>query len=147
MPRKEAFTVAGDIRLVDGVKRFIPLSPEHMKSCVRRLTIGERAWCTFFIEKPSRSRAQLAYYFVLIGYMCDHTGYTDKEMHEIIMVEKFGTKAVRFNGKTVRIRETEADIASFPKAKMAELIDFSLQTCSDLNIIVPTKEELGYISN
>lgn len=43
--------------------------------------------------------------------------------------------------------KTPSDVAKMGKLEMGELIEHALATCEELEIVVPTKEELGFISN
>lgn len=144
---KELFTIIGDIKIVDGTKRFVPQSPQHMKACVSRLSIGDKISCTFSKKTASRSQTQLAYHWVLMGYLSSHTGYTETEMHEAIMIILFGTKPIKIGDKTVQVRESISDAAHFPKYRMVDVITEDLRLCDELGIVVPSAESLGYISN
>ncbi len=145
--KKKLASILGQVRVVEGKKRFIPNSPDHLQVQVNNLPMGKVIALSFEEYKASRSSQQLAYHFVLMGYVSDYTGYTKEECHDTIMRVKFGTKNVKIGRYTAEIRKSISDSARFPKADMVDLITFDLQVCGELGIVVPTMEELGFISN
>jgi hypothetical protein len=96
---------------------------------------------------PTRSEAQLAYHWVIMGYMSEHTGFTKEEMHDVAMKTVFGVVRKTYNGKVYECRQSISNSAKLPKYKVVELILWDLQECAKLEIAVPSKEELGYIAN
>ncbi len=146
-PRNEIFTVLGTIESVEGVHRFVPSSPGHMRACVSRISLKKRIACTFSEDDSTRSEQQLRYHFVLIGYLADYSGTTTAEMHEAVMILKFGTKTIRIANKEVKVRKSISKSGHLTKTQVMELIDFDLSLCADMQIAVPTKEELGYLPN
>ena len=145
--RKELFTVLGKMKLVDGKKRFVPHSPKHLTSALSRVPFNKEIACTFAEHVPTRSRDQLAYHWVLIGYICEYTGHQKKEMHDFVMRVVFGEKEIVIGGIKRMVRKSVADDAKMPLAEMSKLIESDLALCRKLEIIVPTAKELGYISN
>lgn len=109
--------------------------------------VGEEGSLSLDFKKPSRTKLQLNYYWVIVGLLADYTGHTDEEMHEALMVLKFGKKTIKVGKDLVQVRKSISDNARFEKMLMAELIEFSLEKASELEIVVPSKESLGYISN
>lgn len=148
--RKELFTILGEFKevIVDGrpETRFVPKSVKHFRSCSARAPKNKVVAATFYENVAIRSRNQLAYHFVLLGYIADYTGYTKDELHDAIMRMKFGTKSVTISGQTVEVRKSLADAAKLPKHEAVELIEYDLDVCKELGIKVPTPEELGYIT-
>lgn len=144
---KKLFTVLGSVVQVENRRRFKVNSPMHLESALRRLPMGKQIAITFSERVPTRSQAQLAYHWVLIGYIADHSGYTSEETHDAVMRMKFGTKSIRLGSRTVEVRRSVADIARMPKLDMVDLITYDLELCTELNIRVPTAEDLGYITN
>ena len=154
--KKEEFEIIGEFHQstrinANGVeifqKKFVPDSSEHYNQQANKTQIGVKYWVNFSKKQPSRSRQQLKYHMVLMGYLADYTGHTTEEMHEIIMQMKFGLEEKQYAGGTYKIRKSISDRAKFPKSDMVELIDFDLKECAKHEIHVPTMEELGYISN
>lgn len=145
--RKDVFSVLGEVKIVEGKKRFVPKSPAHLTACISRLPTGKELSCTFSIHVASRSSSQLAYHFVLLNYIAEHTGHSAEELHDGIMRIKFGEKRIKIGGQYVLVRASISDKAHFPKYKMVELIEKDLEICKELGIKIPTPEELGYISN
>ena len=143
--RKPVFTVLGSVVFDGGKKRIKFNSPEHYHNEVQRLVVGKTVGITVEEYKASRSAAQLAYHWVLLGYMARHTGHTAEELHDMVMRTKFGTKTVRVGSIEQEVRRSISDAARFPKGYMIELIEFDLQLCAELDIRVPSKEELGYL--
>lgn len=145
--RKEIFTVIGEIQLIDNRHRFVPKSPAFMAANVSRLPIGKKLSCTFYEDVPTRSEGQLAYHWVLMGYIAEHTGFTKDEVHEAVMIKKFGTKKIKLAGEVFVVRRSISNKARFPKPDMVELIMKDLEICNKLEIVVPTAEELGYVTD
>lgn len=146
MAREELFTVIGSFQEVMGRKRFIPNSLAHMNAKSQRVPLDVPVACTFTRHKATRSKSQLAYHFVLAGYIADHCGYTVDETHDALMRLKFGTKKVTIAGSQTEVRHSASDASGMSKADMAELIEYDLETCAQLGIRVPTAEELGYVT-
>ncbi len=83
--RKEVFTVLGEVKEVDGRKRFIPISADYLKDQLARLPAGKKISATFSEYRALRSNPQLRYHFVLCGYISAHTGYTKREVHDALL--------------------------------------------------------------
>lgn len=145
MAKKELFTILGSIVFNEGRKRFLPKSPDHMQICINRMNVGDEVAVSFSKKKLARSQSQLNYHFALLGLLSDHTGYTTEELHDFVMRAVFGEKMVTLRNRTFAVRRSVAERASMPKDEMAELIEYDLATCADLDIRVHTKEELGYL--
>ncbi len=143
---KELFTILGRVKLVEGKKKFVCNSAEHMKSRMNNLPLDKEIACTFSEHTTTKSDSQHNYHYELLSYIADHTGHTKEELHDAFMRIKFGTKTVQIGGFKVSVRKSIANSSYIPKAQMAELIEFDLQSCKDLGIRVPTAEELGYIT-
>lgn len=143
--KKEIFTVLGEVKEVEGVRRFVPASSSYVLDRFSRIPIGKKLFCTFFEKTMTLSDAQRDYHFVLMHYLAEHTGYTKNEMHDAAMREKWGAKKVKFMGKLTEVRESIADIARFPKWKMVEQIEFDLKACAFYEIKLPTMRELGFL--
>lgn len=145
--RKDLHALFGEIKIVDGLKKFVPKSPKHMRAILSRLPLGNKIVVTFSADISTRSDSQLAYHWVLMGYIAEHTGHSKEEIHDAVMRIQFGTKRIKLGDKIVDVRQSVSDQALFPKSNMMELITKDLEICKELEIIVPSAEELGYISN
>lgn len=143
---KELFTILGEFKLVDGQKRFVPRSPSYFRQCQATAPLGKMVSVTFSAKIPSRSQAQLAYHWVLMGLISENTGYSTQEASDLVLAE-FGAKEVVIGKRRVLSIPSISDRAKFPLAKMVEVIMMDLDLCKELGIKVPTMEELGYISN
>lgn len=108
---------------------------------------GDIGTLTISLAKPTRSEQQLRYYAVIVGLIAEYTGNTWEEMHEALMILKWGTKKVKIGNNMVDVRKSISNGAGFKKIDMIEQIEFALEKCFEFGIKVPTKEELGYISN
>lgn len=142
---KELFSVIGKVALVEGKKRFIPNSTGHFNVSLARLFVGKKLTASFSAAGAIRSNTQLRYHWVLMGYLSDHTGYTKEELHDWVMRVKFGEKAITIQGITMKTRKSLSDTGKMPKHEAVELIDFDKKLCADLDIHIPTAEELGYL--
>lgn len=141
----ELFSVLGTVEIIDGIKRFIPKSKAYLNSCLNRIPAGKKVSASFQIAGAIRSNSQLRYHWVLMGYLSDHTGYTKEELHDWVMRVKFGEKAITLQGITMKTRKSLSDTGKMPKHEAVELIDFDKKLCADLDIHIPTAEELGYL--
>lgn len=145
--RKDFSTVFGEVKIVEGKKRFIPKSSGHMNAVISRLPFNINIACTFSAAVATRSDSQLNYHWVLMEYMSEHSGHTKEECHDFMMRKVFGTKKIRIGNIIQEVRLSISEKALFPKTEMVELIDQDLQLLKELNVNVPTMSELGYISN
>lgn len=108
---------------------------------------GDLGTLTITLKKPTRSEAQLRYYWVIVGLIADYCGYNSEELHDALMKLKFGTKQLKVGKDLVEVRKSISNQAKFKKVDMMELLDFALEKANELEINVPNREELGYISN
>jgi hypothetical protein len=138
-------TSLGIMQLVDGRKRFIPNSHQHQVSVLNRFPVGAKMKVTFEEVKREHTQPQHNYHFALCGYISDHTGYTVDEVHDALMKQTFGTKQVTLLGRTTEARESLSKFAAKPVGKVVELINKDLEVCAEMDIHVPTKEELGFL--
>lgn len=143
--RKAVFTAIGTVEITGQKKKMRLNSPQHWQAMIQKLTPQKRYGISVEEYKAARSRSQLNYYWVLLGYLGDHTGYVPEELHDALMRAKFGVKTVRIGPIEQTVRKSIANIARFPKSDMVELITQVLEICESLEIKVPTKEELGYL--
>ena len=97
------------------------------------------------LKKPTRSEQQLRFYAVIVGLIAEHTGHTWEELHDALMIIKFGTTKIKVGKDVVHVRKSVSDKARMGKIEMMELIEFALEKASELEINIPTREELGYL--
>lgn len=142
---REIFTAFGIIGEVDGVKKFIPASAPYVRACMSRIPDGKKVSMTITETGAIRSDSQLRYHWVLMGFLADHTGFTKEEMHDAVMRLKFGERQVRLGNRTVYVRKSMSKEGRLPKADAVELITYDLELCAEMEIVVPTAEELGYL--
>lgn len=136
------------IQVVSGVKTLELNSRAYYQHFLNKHTKeGDIGTLSLKLKKPTRSESQLRYYWVIVGLLAEHTGDTDEELHDALMKLKFGTKKIKLGKDIVEVRKSISNRAKFPKQDMAELIDFTLEKCAEMDVVVPSKEELGYISN
>ena len=109
--------------------------------------VGDKGTIHITLKKPTRSEAQLNYYFVICTLIGNHSGYTKEEVHSALVIEKWGVKEVKIGKITQKVRKSVSDGSKLSMTLMNELIDLALDVASFEEITVPTKEELGYISN
>ena len=148
IPKKRVlFSVIGEVKQVDGRKRFVPKSIHHLNACISRFTVGKKVSATFSEMRFMRSDSQLRYHFVLVGYLAEHCGYTVEEMHDALMRIVFGEKQVKIGDQTVMVRKSISEKGDLMKSECVELIERDLSFCEELEIIVPTPQELGYLPN
>lgn len=105
--------------------------------------IGNIGTMTIKVKKPTRSANQLNYYAVVVDLIAEYSGDTWDDIHSALMIKNWGTHTVL----GVEVRKSISDAAQIPKDEMSEQIEFALKEAKQLGIVVPTKEELGYISN
>ena len=142
--KRNEFTALGTV-VFDSRKRIALKSPAYYQQCVDRLPAGEKVTVTVSTKKATRSEQQLRYYWVLLGYLSDHTGYEPEELHDYVMRAVFGTKLIVLNGKGVEIRKSISNAAMMPKWDAQRVIEYALELCGELGVHVPTLEELGFL--
>jgi len=141
---KEFFHIIGEFKDVEGKRRFIPNSPKYYRYQCSKMPLSKQFCVKFTANTGSRSSNQLRYYWCLLGLISDHTGHTSEELHDFVMRAKFGTKTIKIGNLEQEIRMSIADDAHMTTSDCVELIMFTLEICRDLEIVVPSKEELGY---
>ena len=145
IPKKRVlFSIIGEVKQVDGRKRFVPKSIHHLNACISRFPVGKKVSATFSEIRYMRSESQLRYHHVLVQYIAEHTGFTHDEVHDWAMRLAFGEKRVMIAGRATGVRKSMANEGDVMKNEAVELIEFDLGVCADLEIVVPTAEELGY---
>jgi hypothetical protein len=145
---KELFTALGRVRIVDGRKKLELKSPSYFQHQISKVEAEKDVSVVISTKTPTRNEAQLAYYWVLLGFLAEHCGNVSKEeAHDALMRAKFGTKRVQIGNIVQEVRRSISDRAKMSKSDAVELISFAKECCDDLGIVVPTGEELGYISN
>ena len=137
----------GSMQLLEDKVRFIPNSVPHYRHGMSAFPLGSKVRATYKLISRSHTPGQHAYHFVLCGYIAKETGYTKEQTHDAMMKLTFGVKQIKLLGKTFEARESMANAARLTTPQCVELIEKDLEVCADLGIVVPTKEELGYISN
>lgn len=109
------------------------------------LPLRAKIRATYKEIKGEHSKPQHNYHFALCGLIATHTGYTVDDVHDAMMKQAFGTKKVTLLGKTTEARESLSAAAQLSVGKAVELVNKDLEVCAELGIVVPTKEELGYL--
>jgi hypothetical protein len=108
--------------------------------------MGQKIGMIPVLEDLSFSDSQRAYHFVLCGYISHEVGYTKDDAHDDAMKEVFGIRTYENHLGIVREgRHSISDIGGLDIFDVQKLIDRDLATCSFLNIVVPTKAQLGYV--
>lgn len=141
----ELFSVLGQVVLDGGKKRFAFNSPGMYFTSLNRLAPGKQYRVTFNEDVFSRSHSQLAYHWVLLGLISDHSGHSKEELHDVVMRAKFGTKKIKIAGIEQEVRKSISNSANMKMADAVELITFDLEICAKLDIFVPSMADLGYL--
>lgn len=142
---REIFTAFGLVGLFDGQKRFIPKSSQYVRACMSRIATGKKVTMTISETGAIRSDSQLRYHWVLMGFLADHTGFSKDEMHDAVMRLKFGEKEINLGGRKVMVRKSMSKEARLAKFEAVDLITYDLELCAEMDIRVPTAQELGYL--
>lgn len=143
--RKKVFAALATVKTDGGKKKLALLAPEYWQSNVDKLQENKKYGIVVEEYKATRSQAQLAYYWVVLGYLADDTGHSPEELHDAIMRQKFGVKKIEVGGINQTVRKSISNAANFPKSDMVELIMEALDICEKVGVRVPSKQELGYI--
>jgi hypothetical protein len=142
---KKVFSCIGEFRDLEGRRRFVPDSAPYYHDRCSKMPLDKKFSCDFTTKIPTRSEAQLDYHWVLCNYISEHTGFTDREVHDFMMRKVFGTKIIKIGNYQTEVRESISDRAKLPKYMAVDLVSADLELCAELEIRVPTKKELGYI--
>ena len=94
--------------------------------------------------KKARTLSQNAYVHVLFKYISDYTGHSFERIKVLEKKRHLKPKEVILYGKVNLVLPSTRELE---KQEMADFIENVLADCAFLEIKVPTKEELGYISN
>jgi hypothetical protein len=132
----------------DGIQRkhFFPNSRNHFLAVCNRFPMGQKIGMIPVLEDLSFSDSQRAYHFVLCGYLAHEVGYTKDDAHDDAMKEVFGIRTYKNHEGIIREgRYSISDIGGLKLPDVQNLINRDLAVCAFLNIVVPTKAELGYI--
>jgi hypothetical protein len=143
--RKEIFHVLGKAQIVDDKKRFVAYSPAYLNQKIAGLPLNTELELSFSIAKQTRSKSQLAYHWVLMNLISEHTGYTESEIHDWVLRAKFGTKKMKLGALTIEVRRSMSDIGGMTKLEVIDLIEFDIRLCAELEINIPSPESLGYM--
>jgi hypothetical protein len=141
---KKIFSCIGEFRDLDGRRKFVPDSAPYYVDRCSKMPLNKKFSCDFTTKIPTRSEAQLDYHWVLCNYISEHTGFTDREVHDFMMRKVFGTKIIKIGNYQTEVRESISDRAKLPKYMAVDLITADLELCQELEIVVPTPESLGY---
>lgn len=132
----------------DGIKAIELLSrPYYQHFLNTKTNVGDIGTMNLTFKKPTRSEQQLRYYAVIVGLLAEYTGDDWESIHECLMTIKFGTREVKLGKDIVKVRYSISNKAMFSKLKMIELIEYAMEKCNELGVVIPTKESLGYINN
>ena len=142
---KKIFSCIGEFRDMEGRRKFVPDSAPYYVDRCSKMPLNKKFSCDFTTKIPTRSEAQLDYHWVLCTYISEHTGFTDREVHDFMMRKVFGTKIIKIGNYQTEVRESISDRAKLPKYMAVDLVSADLELCAELEIRVPTKKELGYI--
>jgi len=89
-----------------------------------------------FVIKKYRTPRQNKYYWVLIGILADHLGYTNDEMHEIAQYQFLQEEYV--NGKTGTIMKRIKSTKELSKYEMMNYIDsFKRWASIEFSVVLP----------
>lgn len=148
MRTKDLFSALATVTEDNANKKLALNSPLHWQHWVNKLPLGKQFHILVSEYIPKRTEPQLDYHWVLMGYLADFSGNTKAEIHEVIMREVFGTKTIEIGGMKQTVRKKSiSNAGDMTLLEAMGLLEFDLALCKKLNIKVPTKEELGYISN
>ena len=92
-------------------------------------------------RKKRRTLTQNAYVHQLFDYIAEYTGQTLEEVKTIEKRRHLKPKEIEMFGEKQLVLPSTAHLENM---EMSEFIERVLADCSFLNIIVPTREELGY---
>ena len=96
---------------------------------------------TIELQERKRTPSQNAYLHVLFDYISAETGDSKEAIKTIEKRRHLTPKEIQaFNEKHLVLPST----TELTNPQMSEFIERVLADCSFLNIVVPTKEELGY---
>ncbi len=146
-PKVPQSTFQFKVAQIQGKKVIELLSRDYQHFLNTQCKIGEVGSMFLTFKKSTRSENQLRYYWTILGLMANELGYKSEELHEWLMIMCFGTKKITVGGITKEVRKSISNKARMSISEAIELIEFTLEKCAELDIVVPTKSELGYISN
>lgn len=154
MPRrkkKQEAIIWGEVREhkdTDGFIRhhFFPRSLPYMDAVLKRYKGKKNIGIIPVEEELSFSDSQRNYHFVLLGFIAEYTGNTKDDEHHDSMIEVFGKRTFKnYKGETQEGRYSLSNASKLTLEDVNRLIERDLGVCAFLGIVVPTREELGYL--
>ena len=143
---KEVFSIQGSFKQVEEFRRaFVPDSPAYYRDRSNHQPLNKKYTVTFSTKIPTRSEQQLAYHWVLMSYLSEHTGFTPDECHQLIKQLVWGTETIKIGKYSAQVCKSISDKAMRPKYEVVALIEKDLEICAENEIRVPTRKELGYV--
>ncbi|MFA6992668.1 MAG: hypothetical protein WC269_05350 [Candidatus Gracilibacteria bacterium] len=128
--------------------RFLPFSQPYWKTILNRYSEGKKIGLQVMEDELSFSDAQRRYHFVLLRFIAKETGNSIDDEHEDAMRSVFGTKTyTNYKGEIHESRYSLSNNSDLTLPDVQKLIDHDLGVCDFLNIVVPSKESLGYVND
>jgi len=126
--------------------RFVPISQTYWKTILNRYSEGKKIGLQIMEDELSFSDAQRRYHFVLSRFISKEIGISIDDQHNDAMIEVFGHRTyTNYKGEVREGRYSISNASDLNLEDVQKLIDYDLGVCGFLNIIVPSKKELGYV--
>jgi hypothetical protein len=117
-----------------------------MNTVLSRYGEGKKVGIQIVEDELSFSDSQRAYHFVLLGIIAHYTGNTVDDEHHDSMVEMFGTRTfTNYKGEKREGRYSISNASELTLDDISRLIERDVRVCNFLELVIPTKRELGYI--
>lgn len=92
--------------------------------------------------KKRRSLSANRYLWVIYELIAEHTGHSAEEIHEAMKHEHLPRKWVTIKGRDIQIPVSTTELDTFDFSIYVEKV-MAEATC--LGIVIPTREEVGYL--
>lgn len=134
-----------DVVEKDGQVSLSYKRPDYYQQQVDQLRGKKQAYVTITTAGSSRSLQQNRYLWgVIYPILAEATGYTNEEIHEWSKSTLLPPRLVRVGKRAVYITKSTTALSV---GEMSEYVDKLIGLAEQLDCIVPTMEEAGYISN
>ena len=115
------------------------LQKQTAKKAIDELPLGARFEVRIQKHTKKRSTDQNSLFHKWMQILAEHTGYTAKEMKDIVVMECLGTRPVSYGGKTVEVLLETSNLNTMEFSQMMDQV--YRWALNDLDCLLPLPED------